>query len=83
MKRPYASPLIQSADRPSARGIGFRPGEVVVIESDHALSQADAEVLATYARALYQETGVHFVILQHGFKVSEAHRSEVEQEVDG
>ncbi len=58
------------------RGIGFRPGDVVVIESQVPLSQAAAEVLADYFRDFTSVTGVHFVLLDHDLKVSEVQRND-------
>lgn len=52
---------------------GFKAGDVVVIESATPLSVDNVQRLQRDFGAIYDRTGVAFVILQAGMKVSAAH----------
>ena len=59
------------------RGIGFRRGDVVVLESQVPLQQSDMETFSMFSDAVHQTTGVRFVLLAENMKVSEVHRNSV------
>ena len=66
--------IAEAVEKMVERGIGFKAGDIVVIESKFPVSQGTAEVLASYFGELHNVTGARFVLLDYGLKVSEVHR---------